>query len=122
MKEMSFDEQMKGKIQENPEVLPVTDIPDEIICRIRDYKFKADARGNDALFMTLLTADGMRIIQKYMPSSYAELNAEVTKAGGFDQLKAQWRIWRKTDLGQMKKPRLIPTTKTAYDEKKPKKT
>lgn len=114
---MSFDDQMKGKIQENPEVLPVTEIPEEILCRIKDYKFKVDKQGTECLFLTLLTDTNRRIIQKYMPSSYAQLNTAVDSTGGFDQLKFQWRIWKKAQLGQMKLARLVPTKKTAYDAK-----
>jgi len=112
---MSFDDQMKNKIQENPDVLPVTEIPDEILCRVKDYKFKVDKQGDEALFLTLLTDNNLRIIQKYMPSGYDTLNKSVNACGGFDQLKVQWRIWRKSTVGQMKLPRLLPTKKTAYE-------
>ena len=106
--DVSFEQEMDRKVAENPELIPVTEIPDEVEALVRDFKFKADARGNEALFVTLLTKEKKRIIQKYTSSSYSEVKDAVRKAGGMDVLKITMWAWKKDTFGQMKQPRLLP--------------
>jgi hypothetical protein len=105
---MSFETEMEKKIAENPEIISCSDIPEKVFAKVRDYTFKTDSKGNQALFITLLTKDNKRIIQKYMPSSYVALNKAFEKCGKLSTLMVQMVVWKKEKLGQMVLPRLVP--------------
>lgn len=107
-KPMAFNEVMDKKVEENPDIMSVTELPDKIYARVVDWKFKVDARGNEALFIYLLTDNKRKVIQKYTSSSYAEVKKAMDKAGGMEVCKHTMLVWKKCDLGQMKKPRLLP--------------
>jgi len=109
----TFEEIMKHQIDENPELIPVTQIPQEVTVKIKNYNVKVDAKGNECLFVTLLTKENERIIQKYTASSYREFFDAVNAAGGYDYLHEHFAVWSKSTFGQMKNARLLPMPKKA---------
>lgn len=116
---MSFDEMINKGIEDNPEVMPCSEIPDKIDLILVSFKHKEDARGNKAIYLTLRTKSNKRVIQKYTASSYVTLKRAIDDAGGFEFLTHTLWTWTKGEVGQMKMPRLLPvpehpetTTKT----------
>jgi oligoribonuclease (3'-5' exoribonuclease) len=90
----------------------VTDIPAEVSAiLVGDFVFKADKRGNEALFITLKTKDNRYIVQKYTPSTYKYLYERIIDCGGIDKLKNEYHTWIKQRAGRSINERLYPQPK-----------
>ena len=103
---------LKEKAEEIPEYISVSEIPDEVIAAIEKYQFKADKNGVESLFLTLRTKDNKRIVQKYPPSTWRELEKAFEKLGGTENLTNKYIKWEKGLIGRIQKPRLIPKAVT----------
>ena len=108
----SLDEILKQKAKEIPEYLSVVEIPDTVEAVIEKYQFKADKNGVESLFLTLRTRDNKRIVQKYPPSTWRELEKAFEKLGGTENLTDKYIKWEKGLIGRIQKPRLIPKALT----------
>ena len=104
----SLDEILKEKAKEIPEYVSVVEIPETVEAVIEKYQFKTDKNGTECLFLTLRTRDNKRIVQKYPPSTFRELEKILEKFGGAKQLESRYAIWEKGIIGRMQKQRLIP--------------
>jgi frataxin-like iron-binding protein CyaY len=90
----------------------VTDIPAEVSAiLVGDFVFKADKRGNEALFITLKTKDNKYIVQKYTPSTYSYLYNKILECGGIEKLKNEYHTWTKQRAGRSINERLYPQPK-----------
>jgi hypothetical protein len=114
----SIEEELRKRAAQVKEYIPATNLPDEVEAIIvGEPVFKKDKRGTEALFVTLRTRDGKYIAQKYMPTTYADLEAAIRSCGGIRALQTNYHIWRKKRSGRTQFDRLFPTpTKTAEAE------
>jgi hypothetical protein len=105
-------EKLKEKAEQTKEYISVTDIPNEVnAILVSDLNFKADKRGNEALFLTLKTKDNKYIVQKYTPSTYKYLYERIIDCGGIDKLKNEYHTWKKERIGRAINERLYPQPK-----------
>jgi frataxin-like iron-binding protein CyaY len=105
-------EKLKEKAQQTKEYISVTDIPNEVNAILAsDLTFKADKRGNEALFITLRTKDNKYIVQKYTPSTYSYLYQRILDCGGLEKLKNEYHTWIKQRAGRSINERLYPQPK-----------
>ena len=105
---MSFEEELEKRAAQQPEIISVTELPEEITAKIQSYIFKADKRGNEALFLRLQTPEGKIVIQKYTPSTYKHLKEAIEKCGGYEYLKQNYTRWVKMRAGRAINERLFP--------------
>jgi hypothetical protein len=114
----SLEEELRRRAAQVKEYIPATNLPDEVeAIIIGEPTFKTDKRGTEALFITLKTRDGKYIAQKYMPTTYADLESAIGSCGGVKALQESYHIWRKKRSGRTQFDRLFPTpTKTAEAE------
>jgi hypothetical protein len=114
----SLEEELRKRAAQVKEYIPATNLPDEVeAIIIGEPTFKTDKRGTEALFITLKTRDGKYIAQKYMPTTYSDLESAIKACGGVEALKRSYHIWRKRRSGRTQFDRLFPTpAKTAEVE------
>jgi hypothetical protein len=114
----SLEEELRRRAAQVKEYIPATNLPDEVEAVIvGEPTFKTDKRGTEALFITLKTRDGKYIAQKYMPTTYKDLEAAIKACGGVKALQESYHIWRKRRSGRTQFDRLFPTpAKTAEAE------
>lgn len=116
VKNLDLEKDLAQKAKEQPEFLSVTDLPDTMKLLLNDYKFKTDARGNEALFLYLRTKDNKMIVQKYTATSYDDILTSIKQAGGAEHLKITLSLWEKRMVGKMQKPRLVPVAEKKVKE------
>jgi hypothetical protein len=105
-------EKLKEKAEQTKEYISVTDIPNEVnAILVSDLNFKADKRGNEALFLTLRTKDNKYIVQKYTPSTYSYLYNKILECGSIEKLKNEYHTWIKQRAGRSINERLYPQPK-----------
>jgi len=106
---MSLTEQLKKKSEQIPQYISVSEIPPKIEVKILSFEFKTDKRGNEACFITLVTKDGKRVVQKYTKSCYEALFNAIEHAGGERYLSENFHVWVQERRGRSINPRLYPT-------------
>jgi hypothetical protein len=105
-------EKLKEKAEQAREYISVTDIPNEVSAiLVGDFVFKADKRGNEALFITLKTKDNKYIAQKYTPTTYKYLHDRIIYCGGLEKLQNEFHTWKKERIGRAINERLYPQPK-----------
>jgi hypothetical protein len=106
-------EKLKEKAEQAREYISVTDIPEEVnAILVGELNFKADKRGNEALFLTLKTKDNKYIAQKYTPTTYKYLHDKIIDCGGLTKIQNELYIWKKERIGRAINERLYPQPKT----------
>lgn len=108
---MSLEKDLAQKAKDQPVYLAMEDLPETVKVLLKEYRFKTDAKGNDAMYLYLETKDGKTIVQKYTGSGYDEILTAIKDAGGSDLLKNTLTEWKKATVGRMQKQRLIPQPK-----------
>ncbi len=106
-----LEKTLEQKVKETPEFLSVAELPEELVAKVQSSVFKTDKRGNEALFIRLLTKDNKVVIQKYTPTQYKYLLEQIRKCGGIENLKTNYYTWRKEKVGRAINERLFPTPK-----------
>jgi hypothetical protein len=107
-----FLAKLKEKAAQAREYLSVADIPALVnAILIGDLDFRADKRGNEALFVTLKTKDNKYIVQKYTPTTYQYLHQRIIDCGGLENLQKEFYTWKKERIGRAINERLFPQPK-----------
>jgi len=110
-------EKLKEKAAQAREYLSVADIPVEVNAVLAsDLDFRADKRGNEALFVTLKTKDNKYIVQKYTPTTYKYLHEKIIDCGGLEKLQKEFYVWKKERIGRAINERLFPQPKQLKKE------
>ena len=111
IKMSDFMSKLHEKAQDQPEMMALADVPDEIMVKITDAKMKTDTRGNECVYLYLRTDKAEMIVQKYPPSAFKPLEDAIHKSGGYEILKTGFYKWKKQTIGRLKFDRLLPLPK-----------
>jgi hypothetical protein len=100
---------LREKAEQTPDYISVGEIPNEIEAKIlQQPEFKVDKRGNECLFIRLITKDKKAVVQKYTPTTYKQLMNRIEECGGIEALVKQYHIWKKERSGRAINERLFP--------------
>lgn len=113
-----FMQKLHEKAANQPEMMPLADVPEEINVRITNQQMKTDTRGNECVYLYLTTKDNKAIVQKYPPSAFASLEDAINKAGGFEVLQHTISSWKKQQIARLKFDRLLPLPKPKEKKEK----
>lgn len=102
----SFEETLTQKAKESTNIALDT-LGDTIKGTVSKYEFKADARANQALFLTIKTKEG-NVVQKYGKSLYQTLLEKVKACGSIEQLSAIEHVWKQEKAGRATFNRYYP--------------
>jgi len=108
---MSFEDKLKSKIEEAEKTayLSLDTLPSSIVVKIVGTpEFKADGRGNEGLYVTLIQKDESKIIQKFTKTCYQELESALEECGGLATLQTKFHTWTQRTVGRAFNPRFYP--------------
>jgi hypothetical protein len=114
----TFEETLEGKAKESS-CISLDELGDTIKGTISKYEYKADARTNQALFLTIKTAEG-NVIQKYGRSLYQTLLTKVKACGGIEKLQETEHVWKQEKAGRATFNRYYPVPNNPTSTKKEK--
>jgi hypothetical protein len=100
---------LKERMNQAKEYISIQDLPDKVnLVLVGDLDFKADKRGNESCFVTLMTKERKYLVQKYTPSTYKELFNAIEECGGIEALRQKYLVWEKRRSGRAINDRLFP--------------
>jgi hypothetical protein len=102
----TFEEILTQKAKESSNISLDT-LGDTIKGTVTKNEFKADARANEALYITIKTAEG-NVVQKYGRSLYQTLLEKVKACGGIEKLQTVEHTWKKEKAGRATFNRFYP--------------
>jgi len=121
---MSLIERLRKKAKEQKSksnFLNLQEIGNTIAMKLVKSEDKIDKKGNECVYLTLVTQVGQNVVQKFTPTAYDELADSMEKSGGEDSLKEHFHVYEKRKIGRAFFDRLYPTSEIAQPESKGKK-
>jgi hypothetical protein len=101
-----FEKALEQKAKESSSIALDT-LGDTIKGTVSKYEFKADARANQALFITIKTKEG-NVVQKYGKSLYQTLLDKVRLCGTIETLQNTEHTWKQEKAGRATFNRYYP--------------
>lgn len=114
---MSLVERLRKKAEEQKSksnFLNLQEIGSTIAMKLMKSEDKLDKKGNNCLYLTLVTEAGQNVVQKFTPTAYGELADTIEESGGEDSLKEHFHVYEKRKIGRAFFDRLYPTSQIAH--------
>lgn len=93
--------------------LNLQDIGSTLAMKLVKSENKIDKKGNNCVYLTLVTEVGQSVVQKFTPTAYDELADSMEKSGGEESLKEHFHVYEKRKIGRAFFDRLYPTSEIA---------